>query len=149
MDIKIENLSISHIEKLYQIENQCFNKEAFTKQQLSVLLTDSNIIRLAAIVNRQMAGFAMAQVEFTRNKQFGHILTVDVLPAYRRNRIAQNLLHEVETILREKDVKECHLEVREDNTAALSLYFKLGYTKVSTLEKYYGTKHGLYLKKNI
>jgi ribosomal protein S18 acetylase RimI-like enzyme len=46
-------------------------------------------------------------------------------------------------------VKECHLEVREDNAAALSLYRKLGYAKVGTLKKYYGTKHGLYHKKSL
>ena len=149
MDIKIEDVSISHLNKLYEIEKQCFDQEAFTKQQLTFLLTDSDIIRSAATVNRKIAGFAMAQVDFTRNKQFGHILTVDVLPAYRRNRIAQILLHEIETILREKDAKECHLEVREDNAAALSLYRKLGYAKVGTLKKYYGTKHGLYLKKSL
>lgn len=149
MDIKIEDVSISHLDRLYEIEQQCFNREAFTKQQLSILLTDYNIVRLAATVNDEVAGFAMAQIDFRRNKPFGHILTVDVLPAYRRKGIAQNLLHEIESVFRAMGIKECHLEVREDNVAALSLYRKLGYTKVGTLEKYYGAKHGLYLKKNL
>ena len=42
---------------------------------------------------------------------------------------------------------ECCLEVREENTAALNLYSKLGYKTIGRLEKYYGTAHGLYLRK--
>ena len=41
----------------------------------------------------------------------------------------------------------CRLEVREDNHAAIKLYKALGYQTVGKLEKYYGTKHGIYLKK--
>jgi ribosomal-protein-alanine acetyltransferase len=147
MDMKIEDISISHLGKLYEIEKQCFEQEAFTKQQLAYLLTDYNAIGLAARVNGEIAGFAIARVNIRRNVQFGHILTVDIAPAYRRKGIAQKLLHEVETILRDRGIKECRLEVRENNVAALNLYQKLGYKKVGNLEKYYGDTHGLYLKK--
>jgi len=110
------------------------------------LLTDYNAIGLAARVNGEIAGFAIAQVDIGRNASFGHILTVDIAPAYRRKGIAQKLLHEVETIFREKGIKECRLEVREDNVAALNLYQKLGYKKVGKLDKYYDEAHGVYLQ---
>jgi ribosomal-protein-alanine acetyltransferase len=147
MDIKIVEVSIRLLDKLCEIEKQCFEQEAFTKQQLSYLLTAYNVIGLAALVNDEIAGFAIARVDIKRNEQFGHIVTVDVKPAYRHKGIAQKLLQEIETILRERGIKECRLEVRENNVAALNLYQKLGYKKVSKLEKYYGTAHGLYLKK--
>jgi ribosomal-protein-alanine acetyltransferase len=147
MDIKIEEVSISNLAKLYEIEKQCFEQEAFTKQQLAYLLTDCNAIGLAARVNGEIAGFPIARVDIRRNVPFGHILTVDITPVYRRKGIAQKLLREVEITLRERGIKECRLEVREDNVAALSLYQKLGYKKLGNLEKYYGDMHGLYLKK--
>ena len=147
MEIKIEDVSIRLLDKLYEIEKQCFKQEAFTKQQLAYLLTDYNSIGLVTRVNGEIAGFAIARVDIERNASFGHILTVDIAPAYRRKGIAQKLLHEVETIFREKGIKECRLEVREDNVAALNLYQKLGYKKVGKLEKYYGEAHGLYLQK--
>jgi len=136
-----------HLGRLCEIENQCFEQEAFTKQQLAYLLTDYNTIGLAARVNGEIAGFAIARVDIKRNQLFGHIVTVDVAPAYRRKGIAEKLLREVESALRVRGVKECLLEVRESNVAALSLYQKLGYEKVGKLEKYYGNAHGLYLKK--
>lgn len=149
MAMKIEDTSIRLLGKLYEIEKQCFGQEAFTKQQLIYLLTAYNAIGLAARVNSEIAGFAIARVDIGRNTSFGHILTVDIAPAYRRKGIAQKLLHEIETIFREKGIKECRLEVREDNVAALNLYQKLGYKKVGKLEKYYGDAHGLYLQKTL
>jgi ribosomal-protein-alanine acetyltransferase len=149
MAMKIEDTSIRHLGKLYEIEKQCFGQEAFTKQQLTYLLTEYNAIGLAARVNSEIAGFAIARVDIGRNTSFGHILTVDIAPAYRRKGIAQKLLQEIETIFREKGIKECRLEVREDNVAALNLYQKLGYKKVGKLEKYYGEAHGLYLQKTL
>jgi ribosomal-protein-alanine N-acetyltransferase len=149
MDIEIADATIRLLDKLYDIENQCFEQEAFTKIQLSYLITDYNTIGLTALVNGEIAGFAIARVNIRRNMPFGHILTIDVAPEYRRKGIAQKLLREIEDILRERGIKECRLEVRENNTAALKLYQKLGYTKIGKLEKYYGTAHGLYLKKSL
>jgi ribosomal-protein-alanine acetyltransferase len=149
MDIKIADLTIRLLDKLCEIENQCFEQEAFTKQQIACLITDYNTIGLTALVNGEIAGFVIARVNIIRNVTFGHILTIDVAPAYRRKGVAQNLLHEIETTLRGRGIKECRLEVRENNAAALNLYQKLGYTKVGNLENYYGDAHGLYLKKSL
>jgi ribosomal protein S18 acetylase RimI-like enzyme len=63
--------------------------------------------------------------------------------------VAQKLLFECESILKSRGVVECRLEVRQDNNAAIKLYKRLGYVEVGLLERYYGKKHGLYLKKNL
>lgn len=149
MDIEISDVTIHLIDKLCEIENQCFDQEAFTKQQLTCLIMDYNTIGLTALMNDEIAGFALARVNIRRNVTFGHILTIDVAPDYRRKGIAQKLLQEIETIIKEKGISECRLEVRENNKAALNLYQKLGYTKIGRLEKYYGTAHGLYLTKRL
>jgi ribosomal-protein-alanine N-acetyltransferase len=149
MAVKLGDITIRHLDKLCEIEEQCFEQEAFTRQQLAYLIADYNTIGLTAILNDEIAGFAIARVSIERNIKFGHILTIDVAPAYRRKGIAQTILQEIEAILRERDIEECCLEVRENNTAALNLYKKLGYIKIGRLEKYYGCAHGLYLKKTL
>ena len=149
MDITIADLTMRLLDKLCEIENQCFKQEAFTKQQIACLITDYNTIGLTAVINGEIAGFVIARVNIIRNVTFGHILTIDVAPAYRRKGVAQKLLQEIETTLRGRDIQECRLEVRENNAAALNLYQKLGYTKLGKLEKYYGDAHGLYLKKSL
>jgi ribosomal-protein-alanine N-acetyltransferase len=149
LEITIEDASISRLDKLYEIEKQCFEQEAFTRQQLAYLLTGYNTIGLTALANGEIAGFALARVDIGRNGQFGHIVTVDVAPDYRRRGIAEKLLREIETLFKERGFKECRLEVRENNVAALSLYKKLGYIKVGKLRRYYGNANGLYLKKTL
>ena len=147
MEIKLEDASIRHLDRLYEIEKECFAKEAFTKPQIAYLLTEYNSIGLIAKVNREIAGFVIGWIDSERKSLVGHILTIDVASAYRRRRIAQKLLQEIEKLFKEKGVKMCRLEVREDNVAALNLYEKLGYKKAHRLERYYGDAHGLYLKK--
>ncbi|MEM2081076.1 MAG: ribosomal protein S18-alanine N-acetyltransferase [Candidatus Bathyarchaeia archaeon] len=147
MALKIEDATIRLLDKLYDIEKQCFEQEAFTRQYLAYLLTDYNTVGLVARVNSEIAGFAIACIDIERSTLFGHILTVNVVPAYRRKGIAQKLLREIEALLRAKGIKKCRLEVREDNIAALNLYQKLGYEIVGKLEKYYGVVDGLLLQK--
>jgi ribosomal-protein-alanine acetyltransferase len=147
MSLKIEDASIRLLDALYEIEKQCFKEEAFSKQQINYLLTDYNDINLIARVNNEIAGFIIGRIDLLRNQPVGHIMTIDVLPFYRRRGIAQRLLFDIETLFKQKGAQECRLEVRENNVAALNLYQKLGYQKVAVLENYYGKAHGLYLKK--
>lgn len=126
MAVKIEDAAIRLLDRLYEIEKQCFSYEAFSKQQLAYLLTDYNTVGLVARVNDEIAGFVLARIDIEKGRSFGHILTVNVAPNYRRKGIAQRLLTEIEVLLKEKGVKECRLEVREDNIAAVNLYQSSG-----------------------
>jgi ribosomal-protein-alanine N-acetyltransferase len=149
MEILLEDASIRHLDKLYEIEKKCFEKEAFTKQQIAYLLTDYNSISLIVKVNQEIAGFVIGRIDVEKKKRSGHILTIDVTPAYRQQGIAQKLLQGLENIFKEKGIKECRLEVREDNVAALELYRKLGYLESGRLEGYYGSAHGIRFRKTL
>ena len=148
MEAKIETATIKLLDKLCEIEEECFNQEAFTKRQIAYLLTDYNTIALVAKVNNNIVGFIIAQIEIEEN-QYGHIITINVSPNYRRKGIAKKLLQELEILLKQRGIGECRLEVREDNSQAIKLYQSLGYQTIGKLEKYYGKKHGLYFKKAI
>ena len=108
MDIEIADVSLRLLDKLWEIENQCFDQEAFTKQQLAYLIADYNTIGLTARVNGEIAGFAMARVNIRRTITFGHILTIDVPPVYRRKGIAQKLLQEIEATFRNHTQRKRH-----------------------------------------
>jgi ribosomal-protein-alanine acetyltransferase len=147
MEVKIETASLKLLDQLFKIEEKCFDQEAFSKRQIAYLLTDYNTIALAAKADNDIVGFIIAQVEVEENTEFGHIITINVTPNFRRQKIATRMLRELENLLKQKSINECRLEVREDNHAAIKLYHTLGYQTVGKLERYYGTKHGLYLKK--
>jgi len=147
MEIKIETASVKLLDKLFEIEKQCFDQEAFTKRQISYLLTDYNTIALLAKEDGEIAGFIITQIEVENDDLYGHIVTINVAPSCRRKGIASKMLKETEEMLRQKSIGECRLEVREDNGAALKLYQSSGYQIVGRLERYYGRKSGLYLEK--
>jgi len=149
MLMTIEDASIKHLDRLYEIERECFEKEAFTQKQIAQLLADYNSITLIAKKNDQIEGFIIGTLYFKRTALSGHILTLDVSLSHRRQGIGERLLLKIEGIFKEKGAKTCHLEVREDNIAALGLYEKLGYKKIGKLENYYGKAHGIYLAKTL
>ena len=147
MSVKIETATIRLLDQLYAIEEQCFSEEAFSRRQIAYLLTDYNSIALVAKSNIDIAGFIIAQVEVEGSIEYGHIVTLNIPHDYRRKHVATRLLQEIQAILRQRGITEIRLEVREDNHAAIKLYQTLGYQTMGKLEKYYGKKHGLYLKK--
>ena len=147
MAVTIEDLSIRDLDRLHEIEKQCFKDEAFTKEQIVQLLKEYNSIGLVARADGRIVGFVLGMIHVDRKAMHGHILTIDISPTYRRRRVGQRLLQEMENIFKQKGVKTSHLEVREDNAAAISLYIALGYKEIGKLENYYGNTHGIYFEK--
>ena len=70
-----------------------------------------------------MVGYAGMQVVLDE----AEITNIAVDAPYRKRGIAGKLLESLEIICRKKNVKYLHLEVRESNTAARSLYGKMGF----------------------
>lgn len=149
MEVKIETATTKLLDQLFQIEEQCFDQEAFSKRQIAYLLTDYNSIAFVAKVNEVIVGFIIAQVEVEENTEFGHIITINVVPNLRRKGIGKRLLLEIETLLKQKGIEESRLEVREDNHTAIKLYQTMGYKTLGKLENYYGKKHGVYFQKTL
>src|SRR3989339_898397 len=111
MEVKIETATIKLLDQLYQIEEKCFDQEAFSKRQIAYLLTDYNSIALVAKADSTLAGFIIVQVEVEENTEFGHIITINVAPNFRRQKIATKMLREIESILKQKGINEVRLEV--------------------------------------
>ena len=149
MELKIDIASTRMLDELFEIEQDCFDNEAFTKQQISYLLNDVNTIALAAKSDSNVAGFVIAEIEMEENTEYGHIVTLNVAPKFRHKGVATLMLHEIGSFLKQRSITQIRLEVREDNNPAIKLYSKLGYEKIGKLDNYYGKKHGVYLKKNL
>jgi len=66
------------------------------------------------------------------------ILTVAVLPEYRRQGIAREFMRQIEEWSHERGASAMMLEVEQSNEAAIELYKSLGYLKISVRMDYYG-----------
>jgi ribosomal-protein-alanine N-acetyltransferase len=100
--VKIEDASIKYLDRLFEIEMECFKSEAFTKQHIAQLLTNQNCISLIAKENDKIIGFVIGMVYVEDDILTGHILTLDVSPSHRRKGVGIKLLQELEKIFRSK-----------------------------------------------
>jgi len=66
------------------------------------------------------------------------ILTVAVLPDYRRQGIAKEFMRQIEAYALERKASAMMLEVEISNESAIKLYESLGYMKISVRMDYYG-----------
>lgn len=66
------------------------------------------------------------------------ILTVAVLPDYRRQGIAKEFMRQIEAYAIERKASAMMLEVEISNESAIKLYESLGYMKISVRMDYYG-----------
>jgi ribosomal-protein-alanine N-acetyltransferase len=66
------------------------------------------------------------------------ILTVAVLPDYRRQGIAKEFMRQIEAYAIEREASAMMLEVELSNESAIKLYESLGYLKISVRMDYYG-----------
>jgi len=102
--------------------------------------------------NGEVAGYIMCRVElglsnfgFSGVIKKGHIVSVAVLPQYRRKGIGQALITEAMEGMRLHNAKQCFLEVRTTNTPAIDLYKKLGFQVTRTIHGYYADGEDAYV----
>ncbi len=66
------------------------------------------------------------------------VLTVAVLPDFRRQGIAREFMRQIEEWAKERGASALMLEVEKSNSAAIELYKSLGYMQISVRMDYYG-----------
>jgi ribosomal-protein-alanine N-acetyltransferase len=144
---------------LYQIDQVCFPKEiAYTRFELAYYMRRREAFTLVATARQpkasskskppeeEAAGFIVAE----RREMLGHIITIDVLPKFRRHGLGSLLLGAAEKRLRESGSTEVELETATDNAAAHAFYKLHGYAQTGTLPDYYPNGLGaLVMKKNL
>ncbi|NPV41345.1 MAG: GNAT family N-acetyltransferase [Anaerolineae bacterium] len=130
---------------LSELEKICFKEDAWPLLELMGVLTFPGVVRLRAVVEKEMVGFIAGDAR--RAEKTGWILTLGVLPFWRRRGIAYDLLSTCEQQMGMPVVK---LTVRRNNESALRLYEKMGYRQVDIWSRYYRSgEDGLVLEKTI
>ena len=73
----------------------------------------------------------------------------EIVTDNRRKGIGGKLLKYLIEKYQDTSIKNITLEVKEDNIAAINLYKKYGFKKVSTREKYYDGINGILMEKTL
>jgi len=107
----------------------------WTRAQFEAELAFSAGLALVARLrdNGRVAGFVCGRIMADESE----ILKIGVHPAWRRRGLASALLGLVLDRLRRAGARQCFLELRISNRAALGLYEKLGFDRLGVRRGYY------------
>jgi ribosomal-protein-alanine N-acetyltransferase len=107
---------------------------------------------IVAEAEGKIAGYIMCRVEVGLSNfglggliRKGHVVSIAVLPHFRRKGVAQALLNTATEGMRFYKAKQCYLEVRVTNDAGVALYKKLGFDVSRTVHGYYSDGEDAYV----
>jgi ribosomal-protein-alanine N-acetyltransferase len=100
----------------------------------------------------QVVGYIMCRIEiglsnlgFSGLVKKGHIVSVAVMPEHRRKGIGKAIVTQAMQAMKAYNAKQCYLEVRMTNDAAIGLYRKLGFEVTRTIHGYYADGEDAYV----
>ena len=121
-------------EALYEIDQACYAADvAYTRPEMHAYLRFPGADCLIAAIRSKPIGFCLT----SHREHRGHIITIDVLEAYRRHKIGSRLLEAVESRLAKSGVSEVILETATENHSAIAFWEKHGYRTRGIWKGYY------------
>ncbi|MFV0290604.1 MAG: ribosomal protein S18-alanine N-acetyltransferase [Mangrovibacterium sp.] len=132
---KIEIGKMSDLKDLMRIEIESFGDDAFSKTQMTYLLSKAKGSFFVARSERELMGY----VSFLVSDRYrnGRIYAIAVNSKYRGQGVARALLTEVLSRGKNQQLNKVFLEVRTDNQAAINLYKQNGFEYRSEKKNYY------------
>lgn len=93
-------------------------------------------LSMGAFINDNLAGFILNGYRNWKGKATAYDTGTAVLPRYRKQGITSSLFNNIRELLNKQGAKQYLLEVIISNTAAVSLYKKLGFETIRTFDCY-------------
>jgi ribosomal protein S18 acetylase RimI-like enzyme len=151
VNITLRSFKPEDFDTLHEIDQACYDPEvAYSQRELRAYLRFSGSDCLIAeaetkaevpdtesagtpAAEKQIAGFCIS----ARRDESGYIVTIDVLPEFRRHHVGSMLLAEIERRLAANGVLEVALETATDNDSAVAFWTKHGYRNRGIKKDYY------------
>ncbi|MCR5635663.1 MAG: ribosomal protein S18-alanine N-acetyltransferase [Clostridiales bacterium] len=121
-----------HIHGIYEIEKLCFEHPQ-SEQSLLNDLNGNSVFFCCVCENGKVVGYINADTVLDEV----YVINVCVHPHYRRQGIGERLVKALRDYCRDNSFAFVTLEVRQSNTAAISLYRKLGFEKAGLRKNFY------------
>jgi ribosomal-protein-alanine N-acetyltransferase len=121
---------------LYEIDQACFPPGiSYSRGEMARFTARRYSRTWVAQAGKDIVGFLIANRHPTL--RLGHIITVDVLEAWRRRGVGTTLMDAAEEWARQHPLVAVFLETAEDNLVAQKFYEARGYVKHEKVERYY------------
>ncbi len=140
--MKIKDVSIKDLNKIYKLEQKVFKEDAFSKDLILKLIQKKNLF--LKLEKKILIGFTILVKD---RKDRVNIINFLINPDYQNKGYGSFLLEKAIGKIKnlDKDIKKIILNVKVENSIAIKLYQKFGFQIVQRIEKYYQTKDTAYL----
>ncbi|MGO8790814.1 MAG: GNAT family N-acetyltransferase [Terriglobia bacterium] len=123
------------LQTLYEIDQACFAPGiSYTQKELTAFIGHRHAQTWVGEEGDEIAGFLIAQRE---PRRILHIVTIDVLKAWRRRKVGSVLMDAAEQWASDHGLRMIGLETAQGNLIAQKFYHARGYRKVDEIENYY------------
>ncbi|MDE6189861.1 MAG: GNAT family N-acetyltransferase [Clostridia bacterium] len=146
LKVIFEDFKKDYIDSIYDIENQSLD-EAWSKEQLGGLIGCSNAIaRVGLVDNKAVCSYSLYIVG-----EEGFVNNLSVEETFRGKGVGSFLMEDMINCSKLRNLSALTLEVNENNTAAINLYRKFGFTVEGNRPKFYNGKDAALImwKRNI
>jgi len=134
MDYKTGLAVITDVDSIMKIESSGI-AHPWTRDSIEALINDENKIAMKAFLDD---GSVVAYVGASYVLDEAEIGNICVLPEYRGMGVGKSLLNALMDELKSRGILTVFLEVESDNTNAIALYEKAGFTRYNSRKDYYG-----------
>ena len=131
---EVKKLERDHINACSLIEEECFQSEAMSREDLLIGISDPDKDFFAAVTED---GQAVGLSAILASVDSADILTIAVKKEKRRTGIGRLLLNAIIDASRTRGCHSVFLEVRSSNETAVEFYKKYGFTCINTRKNYY------------
>lgn len=142
----ISNMNESHVQQIAELEKLCFH-DPWSEKSIASELGNRLSVWLVALDEDKVVGYVGSQTVIDETD----MMNIAVHPDYRNRGVATALIVELTQQLKMFGSKGLMLEVRESNSAAISLYEKHGFVQVGCRRNYYRNprENALILRKEL
>ena len=131
--IKLLEYNMKNVFDLADIEEVCFAKDAWTVNNLRGEFLNEFSYLIGYYQDDKLVGYTCVRAMYEE----AQVCNVAVLPEYRRQGIAKQLIEEMLRLSAEKGCQICELEVNTENTPAVELYKKCGFEVAGIRKNFY------------
>lgn len=142
----ISNMNESHVRQIAELEKLCFH-DPWSENSIASELGNRLSVWLVALDEEKVVGYVGSQTVIDETD----MMNIAVHPDYRNRGVATELIMELTQQLKKRGSRGLMLEVRESNSAAISLYEKHGFVQVGCRRNYYRNprENALILRKEL
>ncbi len=133
--LKPQLAKLSDLDALETLENKIFQGDRLSRRSLRYYISTRTAILRVVKQHGTLAGYSL--VAFRTSSSLARLYSIAVDEAFAGQGVGRLLLTTCERDAQKNSCRALRLEVRIDNTRAIALYERSGYTRFDEIEDYY------------